>query len=135
MEDVKLIAVGQILNYPEKENLSTIYLLEFDSGFIGYCEKPVDRILQVMTSLHESQAVRNARNLRPPTDAEAKQANSLYNDAMKIIRNSTRDTMLSIFNHTLAEYAELKEIKANAVWKLRYKPDIFHYPYGFTTTP
>jgi hypothetical protein len=131
MEDVKLIAVGQILSYPEKENLSTIYLLEFESGFIGYCEKRVDRLLQVMTSASDFHAVRYAQNLRPPTDAEAEQANSLYNNAMKIIHNSGRDTMLRIFNRTVASY---EEFKAVATWKSRWQPDIFHYPYGFTTT-
>jgi hypothetical protein len=136
MEDVKLIAVGQILSYPEKEHLSTIYLLEFESGFMGYCETPVDRLVQVMTSPSDFRAVRYAQNLRPPTDAEAEQANSLYNDAMKIIHTSDRDTMLGIFNRTVAEYEEFKARAVwKAVWKLRWQPDIFHYPpYQSTTT-
>jgi hypothetical protein len=121
MEDVKLIAVGQIINYHTKNVLSKVYLVEFDSGFMGYCETPVEDILQVMTSGNDYETVRYAHNLRPPSDAEAKQADNLFDTALDIIHHSEDDNpMHGMFGSTVMDYKICKK-------KGRFPPDIFHF--------
>jgi hypothetical protein len=118
--DVKLIAVGQMINYITHDVLS-VYLLEFDAGFIGYCDRKVEGVLQVMTSSCDNWAVRDACNFRPPTDEEAKQADNLFNTALNVIRNSeVNSPMVGIFCSTVGNGRDYT--------KDRYRPDIFHYP-------